>query len=504
MMARLPPNSPLPEYGSLIGSWIVGRSLGSGSYGTVFRAAHRDRPEDESYALKLALRAGDERFEREARLLSRIRHSSVPRFEASGMWRSPEGDAYPYVVMQRVEGMNVYAWALEHGLTLRQAIRQLAQVARALQAVHQHGVHRDVKGGNIRVSDEGHAVLLDFGSGWYPGASPLTGNAMPPGTKPYRSPQLLMFEFALRSGVEDYSYPADPADDVYALGVTAYRLLAGDYPPRVPDPGEGSMLKEPEQLKPPRGLEAVCPELGELIVRMLHPDDPKARGSAGEVAEELEALLEYTRASLDERWVADASRQSTEEAAPPAPQKHAPPPVPPSHAPPPAPQKHAPPPVPPSHAPPPVPREHAWREWAHRVVVAGCCLLLALPCVLLPRNVDRTGVAHTEPEREAQAAEKPDAGTSLGEEGLASISPAETPHGSERKVGRKVPNTPLPDQKRPPCDHRSAKAIKGGCWLLPMGADKAPCEPNDYEHEGRCYFPLLISAERVPTSEDPP
>src|SRR5688500_198432 len=106
---------------SLVGSWIVREGIGSGGHGEVFRVVHKDRPDAGSYALKVALKAGDERFEREAWLLSRIRHPAVPRFEESGRWRSPQGESHPYIVMEWVEGMSLYARAVEHGLTLRQA-----------------------------------------------------------------------------------------------------------------------------------------------------------------------------------------------------------------------------------------------------------------------------------------------------------------------------------------------------------------------------------------------
>ena len=313
LLAPLSSDSRFPEPGALIGAWRVVERVGRGSHGLVFRAVKVDRPEAGSYALKLALEPADARFEREARLLSRVSHPSVPRFESSGVWKSPLGETHPYLVMQWVEGMSLYARAIEHGLTVRQALGQLAQVARALEATHEQGVHRDVKGGNIRVSTEGHAVLLDFGSCSYPDASPLTGKAMPPGTPRYRSPALLTLEFALEGGTSG-TYTVEPADDVYALGITAYRLLAGVYPPRDAD---GTALPVA-----PRGLNDVCPELGKLIVRIL-AEDPQARGSAGQVAEELEQLLEHPREALDAPWVANASRLSTEKAKPPAPPRAA-------------------------------------------------------------------------------------------------------------------------------------------------------------------------------------
>ncbi|HLK99619.1 MAG TPA: serine/threonine-protein kinase [Myxococcaceae bacterium] len=462
-MANAPPLDShfFPEPGSLIGPWLLGDRIGQGSHGVVFSAVHADRPEAGSYALKLALMAGDERFEREATLLTRVQHPSVPRLEGRGLWLSPEDEAHPYLVMQRVEGLSLYAWAIEHELTVRDALGQLAQVARALEATHVHGVHRDVKGGNIRVSSEGHAVLLDFGSCFYPGASPLTGKALPPGTQLYRSPQLLTLEFALELGSSG-TYEAQPVDDVYALGITAYRLLAGIYPPRDSD---GTALPQA-----PRGLKDVCPELAELIVRML-AEDPKARGSAGQVAEKLERLMELSREVLDAPWVSDASRRATQKTKPP---------------------------------PPPPPPKAVRRVVAPLSALAGGGLMAALLGVLLTRDGDRREVASVEPLPKPQAREQPDAGTSLGEESLASVSPGEAPPTSKERISQKMPDKPLPKQKRPPCTGRAVLVINGGCWRpAPPEAELAPCDDDLYEYKGRCYDPILIKGERVPTSNEP-
>lgn len=461
MPVPLPSDPRFPQPGSLIGSWLLVEHIGQGSHGLVFHAVNPDRPEAGSYALKLALRAGDPRFERETYLLSKVQHASVPRFEGSGIWKSPSGEAYPYLVMERVEGMSLYAWAVEHELTVRNALAQLAQVARALEATHEYGVHRDVKGNNIRVSSKGHAVLLDFGSCSYPDASPLTGNALPPGTRYYRSPQLLTLKFALALGSRD-TYQFQPADDVYSLGVTAYRLLAGLYPRRDSD---GTALPEA-----PRGLNDVCPELSELIVRMLS-EDPKARGSARKVAEELERLLELPRESLDAPWVANASRLSTEKESPPEP-----------------------------------PPKAARTAWAPLVAAAGGGLVLGFLGMLLTRGVDRPEVAYVEPLPEPQASEQPDAGTSVGKDALSSVSPSKTPPASKGRISQKMPDKPLPNQKRPPCTGRVALIINGGCWHpAPAGAEMAPCDDDFYEYKGRCYSAILLKqGERVPTSEDPP
>ncbi len=125
---------------------------------------------------------------------------------------------------------------------------------------------------------------------------------------------------------------------------------------------------------------------------------------------------------------------------------------------------------------------------------------MALVCGLLTHNMDGREVASTEPKE----TENPDAGTrGMGEEAVASVAPTGTPPASPGKIAREMPDEPLPGQKRPPCKYRGAKVVKGGCWLMPVEAERPPCESSDYEYEGRCYFPLLTRAERAPISEEP-
>jgi hypothetical protein len=69
-----------------------------------------------------------------------------------------------------------------------------------------------------------------LGSGHFQGAPRLTWQSLPPGTYEYLSVQACRFEISLARHRDGY-YPPSPADDLYALGVTAYRLVMGQYPP---------------------------------------------------------------------------------------------------------------------------------------------------------------------------------------------------------------------------------------------------------------------------------
>lgn len=136
--------------GMEVGSWRVVAWAGQGGNGTVYRAVRIGQEQAGPVALKLALQPGDPRLEREVMVLSRLEHPSVPRLLDSGEWRSYGGTQHPFLVMQWIDGVPLYEWALQHAPSSAQVLRMLAQLTRALQALHAQGaVHRDVKGGNI-------------------------------------------------------------------------------------------------------------------------------------------------------------------------------------------------------------------------------------------------------------------------------------------------------------------------------------------------------------------
>jgi hypothetical protein len=147
--AALPP-------GTQVGSWRIMGQQGSGSYGVVYRVERVGQEGAGPFALKVARRLLDPRFEREWVLLSRIRHAHVPRFEVQGWVTLPGGVPYPYVVMEWVEGTPLYEWGAREPRTSRQVMRVLAQVARALEATHAvEGVHRAGASGDTGEAEPG-------------------------------------------------------------------------------------------------------------------------------------------------------------------------------------------------------------------------------------------------------------------------------------------------------------------------------------------------------------
>ncbi|MBN1208778.1 MAG: serine/threonine protein kinase, partial [Myxococcaceae bacterium] len=277
--------------GTRVGDWLVVAWAGQGVHGAVYQAVPVDNPQAHPVALKLALLPRDPRFAREVELLSCTRHPSIPRLWDHGEWLHPGGALYPFLVMDWVDGAPLYDWARQSNPSSQQVLRWLSHLARALQAVHsQGGVHRDVKGDNVLVRrSDSRALLTDFGSGRYPDAATLTPDILPPGTPAYRSPEACLFELQhFREPTARYC--AQQADDLYSLGVTAYRLVTGLYPELAEPSQDEAGLWHLQGLASPAPLllnPRVAPRLNALILRMLSVR-PEQRGTAAELAEALE------------------------------------------------------------------------------------------------------------------------------------------------------------------------------------------------------------------------
>ena len=445
---------PLPHLppGTQVGPWRVEAWRGQGAYGAVYRAVRVGQEPAGPVALKLALHSWDRRLAREAELLSRLSHPSIPRLLDRGVLLHPSGAEQAWFVMEWVEGTPLYAWAEQHAASNWEVCRVLAQLARALEAMHAAGaVHRDVKGGNVLVrSSDRLPVLLDFGSGHFQGAERLTWQGLAPFTPGYLSAQACLFDLRSVRNRDAY-YPPTPADDLYARGVTAYRLVMGDYPPPmdVRKDEEGSWhVSSPDPRPLLENNPRVEPLLREWILRLLS-DDPEVRGTAAQVAQALEAAAKENVPELSAE-----------------------------------PQKR------PERVRPPV-RAWTWKPWL-AVAAAGVCgvLLWNMPAVRVqPRHV-----------------QQPDAGTSAVGDTSPTGSQASTPPPTRKKSMAQEPlPEPRPGQIRPDkkgqCPGPKQMPINGGCWgeVLPMSAEE--CAENGYvRFKGKCYAPLAAPKQPQPTS----
>ena len=484
-MAR-PPEQPPPRLtpGTQVGAWRVEALQGQGAYGAVYRAVRVGQEDAGPVALKVSLYPWDARFAREAELLSRLIHPSIPRLLDRGVLRhAVSGAEHPFLVMEWVEGTPLYAWAKQQAPSFREVCRVLAQLARALEAIHAAGaVHRDVKGDNVLVRRSDRLpVLIDFGSGHFQGATRLTWQSLAPCTPGYMSAQAGRFEIGLPRNRDGY-YAPTPADDLFALGVTAYRLVMGEYPPPMDaqEDEEGSWrvwIPDPRPLleRNPQ----VAPALREWILRLLS-DDPQLRGTAAELAQTLEATAE---GKVPERQQAEPV--AAEEL--------------------------------PVHVAPaveagkvaerlsPLGQRWAWVPW---LALAATWLAALIfwpwePVAVSPGHVSASPLRVME-------SEVLDAGTaSVGDTTPTEPQAGEAPHSEKKPVAQEPsyvppsgPRQQVQPDKRGRCPGRMQEAFDGGCWVQQSSMPVEACVENGYVlRKGKCYAPALeVPRKAVPTS----
>lgn len=473
--------------GDLVGPWRIEGYAGRGSYGAVFRARRADSPGSQPVALKMAVFPHDPRFEREVELLRRTRHPAVPRLIDQGWWDAEPGVRHPYVVMEWIRGQPLYEWAREHTPTSREVLRVVAQLASGLAVLH-HGecLHRDLKGGNILMEPEGRAVLMDFGSGTWKGAPPLTHRVLPPNTPEYRSPEALRFEWQHWSTPEA-RYHATPADDLYALGVTLYRLLTRVYPPPGTAPegvktqvqGGAALRLRVHELNP-----RVVPELSALVERLLAAE-PDARGTASELAQAAETSAEHLGSE------ADAPLWDSE--SPPA-RTHAGPAKP-------VDVKLAPSIGPESEAVPLQVRQQVRPvPWRNLLALLTMSLAVVGPCWMAPEWSAEPPEMTREEALDAGMA--PDGGTrGLGDDALTTRMEIQSIPSEARSISLDMPKKPLPGQRRPPCKRDWEEILHGGCWVR-VANKKPPCGDDTYQWQEACYDPAW-DRSRPPTTQNP-
>jgi|GEM_PF-763465 len=167
-----------------------------------------------------------ERFKREARLLSAVEHPAVVRVIDYG-----ETGVGACLVMEYVEGDNLYDVLQTGALAPARALPLLYQLAEGLAAIHDRGIiHRDLKPENVlltRGMRGEQARLLDFGIARL--VEPDKGGNLSQVGLVVGTPEYLSPEQALGA-------PVDPRSDVYSFGVLAYRVLSGQLPFRGPGP----------------------------------------------------------------------------------------------------------------------------------------------------------------------------------------------------------------------------------------------------------------------------
>jgi len=255
----------------------LGQLIGRGAMARVFAA--NDRELGTAMAIKVFDRMDDAtllaRFKQELLSSRQISHPNVLRLFDIGTFRDRK-----YLTMELLVGRDLKD-RLKEPIALSESLELLAQACRGLGAAHAVGVvHRDIKPQNLFLCDNHVLKLMDFGIAKLQAAAKLTVPGAGVGTPEFMAPEQIMD-----------SSQVSPATDLYAIGVTAYRMCTG----RVPFAGKELIdllrrqLREPP--RPPRELNPRLPaQLEALVLALLEKDPADRPQDANEVAEQFGAL----------------------------------------------------------------------------------------------------------------------------------------------------------------------------------------------------------------------
>ena len=283
----------------IVDRYVILDVLGSGGMGVVYKARHRSM--DRVVALKMLPHGlvdseeKTERFRREMRAAARLSHPNVVSF-----FDADESADSHFLAMEYVRGSNLADQVRDNGpLRVSHAIDCITQAARGLQHAHENGIiHRDVKPGNLLLTEDGQVKITDMGLATLETVSTsdsaddgLTGETIL-GTIAYISPEQAI----------DTSQ-ADARSDIYSLGATLFFLLTGQPPfcektamktliahREKPVPRLGDVLREV-----PREAERLEPLLRTMLAKS--PDDRFQTASELAIAfEQLGATSGHTAA----------------------------------------------------------------------------------------------------------------------------------------------------------------------------------------------------------------
>src|SRR5215207_3710277 len=237
----------------------IGATLGKGGMGAVYEAT--DLKFGSTVAIKEMTLAGDElvrAFEREARLLNKLRHAALPVV----IDYFAEDERY-FLVMQYIPGRDLAASLAARGRPFpsEEVLGWADQLLGALAFLHTQEspiIHRDIKPHNLKLTPGGEVILLDFGLSKSAGAAP-TGDGTSMSVLGY-TPHYAPFEQINGSGT-------DPRSDLFSLAATMYHLLTGALPPGAVTRAQAIMNDEPDPLRPAHEINPAVPS---AVASFLH------------------------------------------------------------------------------------------------------------------------------------------------------------------------------------------------------------------------------------------
>ena len=268
--------------GHRIGNYQLAARVGQGGMAVVYQGLHL--VSGETVAVKvLSSQAADEasfarRFRREARVLMELKHPHIVPVTDFG-----EVDDVAYLVMPYLRVGSLAQRLAQGQMNAVEGGRVFGEIASALEYAHQKGVvHRDVKPSNVLMTEEGRALLSDFGLAQIHDASVSLTGSMMLGTPAYVSPEMVRGE------------PVDARADQYALGIILFEMTTGQLPFNAETPMAILVKQANEPLPLPRQVSPNIPETVERVILRATAKNPQDRfGSVAEMDHFFQAALAH-------------------------------------------------------------------------------------------------------------------------------------------------------------------------------------------------------------------
>ena len=261
--------------GQTLGKYRILSSLGSGGFGAVYLA--EDTWIDKKVAIKVPHKQSLDFSEmvKEPRLLAALSHPNIVT-----VLTAERIDEQFFIVMEYVPGETLEQRIARDGAPdLAMALDFTCQMCNAVDHAHRSGIlHRDLRPGNMLLSESGMLKVTDFGTSRFLEIAAHGTTVI--GSPPYMAP-------------EQFHGKAVFASDVYSVGVTMYQMLTGSLPYDTPAPADIERLMRGEMVIAPRVRNSKIPKaISAIILKALEPDQARRYKRATELLEDTLAARE--------------------------------------------------------------------------------------------------------------------------------------------------------------------------------------------------------------------
>ena len=262
--------------GARLGSYEIQAVVGAGGMGQVYRA--RDTRLDRTVAIKvlhehLTDRADvRERFQREAHTISSLNHPHI-----CALYDIGNQDGIDYLVMEYLKGETLASRLQRGALPVAEALEIAAQMADAIDRAHRQGViHRDLKPGNVMLTESG-PKLLDFGLARQAQPAAAMQSAVPTRPAPLTAEGTILGTLQYMAPEQLDGQEADARTDIFAFGTVLHEMLTGQK--AFDGKSHASVIAAIVDRDPPpvSSLAPLSPPLLDQVVRTCLAKDPDRR-----------------------------------------------------------------------------------------------------------------------------------------------------------------------------------------------------------------------------------